>query len=733
MLTRGPVHEAFAEPVTFNPKPGFIAPKQPPEAIEELPPEQKPEGDDVEWISGYWSWDDERRDFIWVSGIYRVVPPNRQWVPGYWNRVAAGHQWVPGMWASAKDDVEYYPAPPDSLEVGPSSEAPTVDHTWVPGYWTWRETRYLWRPGHWTPAHEGWIWVPAHYVWTPHGYAFVPGYWDAPIERRGLLFAPVYFDPVIIVRPAFCYRPRVVIGAHVLTTHLFCRPAYHHYCFGDYYAASYVSIGILPWFSFHIGHHGHCPIYAHHHWHHAHHHHGVDLHISLRRDYEHRRDHIGARPPRTFVAQQTVINNINIQNNNIQNNTVINRNSNNRTINRNVDARQMTLAQPLSEVAQSRETSLRLERVNDQQQEQLRNRAREVRRFQEERGRLEASTNHDSPRARNAGPSRLELRSPVAARSTTDGGARQSDGGQQGDGNRRGDGKRQRDTSRIGDGSRQGDTNGSGDAHRPNKVNRSIDGNRSGDAKRPGDGKRSDAKRPDGGARKNDIEPRSDGRGGPRSDGPRSGGPKQSKQPDQGDRAGSNDAAGQGPTGSRQFVPPRTERPGRPQSQGGSDDNKQPREGRGKGGDNADGPSRGGPRQAPRAESGQGLPRAKQNVVTPPANTLSPPATNNAPIPRPKPQPTAPNGNFKLPQSGPAAPKPRPQTAPAQVTPPRPPAKKEQAQRREQPRPSFGGGERPKPSVGGGGNRPTPSFGGGASPTQTRRPGPGGNGPARKR
>jgi hypothetical protein len=52
VLTRGPVHEAFAATVTFDPEPGFIAPRTPPDLIEELPPEQKPEGDNVEWIPG---------------------------------------------------------------------------------------------------------------------------------------------------------------------------------------------------------------------------------------------------------------------------------------------------------------------------------------------------------------------------------------------------------------------------------------------------------------------------------------------------------------------------------------------------------------------------------------------------------------------------------------------------------------------------------------------------------
>ena len=86
VLTRGPVHEAFAQAVTFDPQPGIVVPKAPPAPIEEMPPAQKPEGDNVVWIPGYWDWDDERDDFIWVSGIWRALPPGRQWVPGYWVR-----------------------------------------------------------------------------------------------------------------------------------------------------------------------------------------------------------------------------------------------------------------------------------------------------------------------------------------------------------------------------------------------------------------------------------------------------------------------------------------------------------------------------------------------------------------------------------------------------------------------------------------------------------------------
>src|SRR5688500_6073074 len=92
ILTRGPVHEAFAEAVSFKPEPGFIAANAPPTAIEELPPEQELEGDNVTWISGYWAWDDDTNDFLWISGVWRNIPPGRQWVPGYWSDIG-GSQW----------------------------------------------------------------------------------------------------------------------------------------------------------------------------------------------------------------------------------------------------------------------------------------------------------------------------------------------------------------------------------------------------------------------------------------------------------------------------------------------------------------------------------------------------------------------------------------------------------------------------------------------------------------
>jgi hypothetical protein len=74
VLARGPVHEAFAEPAIRGPRPTPLVPKAPPDAIDELPPDQKPEGDNIQWIPGYWAWDEERTDYLWVSGTWRAVP-----------------------------------------------------------------------------------------------------------------------------------------------------------------------------------------------------------------------------------------------------------------------------------------------------------------------------------------------------------------------------------------------------------------------------------------------------------------------------------------------------------------------------------------------------------------------------------------------------------------------------------------------------------------------------------
>jgi len=301
VLTRGPVHEAFAETVTFDPEPGLVTPKAPPAAIEEVPPEQRLEGANVAWIPGYWGWDDERSDFLWVSGIWRALPPGRQWVPGYWGRSGQRYQWTSGYWANAQAaEVQYLPEPPATVEVGPNIAASSADQNWLPGCWVWQQRRYAWRPGFWATVQPDWVWIPAHYVWAPRGYVFVDGYWDYSIGRRGVLFAPVYFSAGVYGRRGFSYSPTTVIDLGVFASHLFLRPQYQHYYFGDYYAANYRGAGFYPSYAINTGRFGYDPIYAHDRWQHR-----QDIGWEQRQqaDFENRRDHENLRPPQTWAAQ----------------------------------------------------------------------------------------------------------------------------------------------------------------------------------------------------------------------------------------------------------------------------------------------------------------------------------------------------------------------------------------------------------------------------------------------
>ena len=156
-LTRGPVHEAFAAAVSNDPEPGMSVKTAPPALIEEVPPDQRPAGDNVSWIPGYWGWDDESTDFIWISGVWRNMPPGRQWTPGYWGEADGQWQWISGYWAdSTLEEVAYLPKPPKSIESGPNVEAPSRNHIWISGTWVTREERYAWRPGYWESGHQDW-------------------------------------------------------------------------------------------------------------------------------------------------------------------------------------------------------------------------------------------------------------------------------------------------------------------------------------------------------------------------------------------------------------------------------------------------------------------------------------------------------------------------------------------------------------------------------------------------
>lgn len=364
VLTRGPVHEAFAETITFDPEPGIVAPKAPPAAIEEVPPQQRPEGRNVTWIPGYWAWDDERNDFLWLSGIWRALPPGRQWVPGYWGDSRQGAQWTSGYWAdAAAREIDYLPEPPATVEAGPNIAASSADEIWLPGCWIWQQNRYAWRPGYWTAGNQDWDWVPDHYVWTPSGYVFVDGYYDYSVPRRGVVFAPVYFDGGLRTQRGFTYSPSTVINPGVFVSHLFLRPSYGHYYFGDYYGSNYSNAGYSPWFSYHSSRRGYDPIYANQRWQHRQ---DQDWERRTESTFRNYRDREDARPPRTWAAQRELADRADTS-----------------------DKRR--IATSLDELARQKDSRFRFQPVEQEERQQFGQRGQEYRKYLQQRQQLEAN------------------------------------------------------------------------------------------------------------------------------------------------------------------------------------------------------------------------------------------------------------------------------------------------------------------------------------------------------
>ncbi len=309
-FARGPVHEAFADVYDLNPVTNEIVPNAPPAAVDELPPEQAPTGDNVQWIAGYWGWDAESKDFLWVSGVWRDIPPGRRWVPGYWAEVTGGHQWVSGFWADAKSqELAYLPPPPESLEVGPNAPPPSDDQQWVPGNWAYVDNNYRWTPGYYTPCQQDYMWVPNQYSYTPSGCVYVPGYWDYRFARRGTLFTPVRFRRSLLGygygRPAF-YRPRYSVNMASFLIHLFVRPRCRSFYYGDYYGNQYANLGYSPWYrrSF-VNHRIHDPALSFYRW--DSHRRGVDFDHSVGTWHQRYESNADIRPPRLVSGQNQFI------------------------------------------------------------------------------------------------------------------------------------------------------------------------------------------------------------------------------------------------------------------------------------------------------------------------------------------------------------------------------------------------------------------------------------------
>jgi hypothetical protein len=405
VLTRGPVHEAFAGMVTFNPEPGIVISKAPPEVIEEIPPEERPEGDNVRGFP------------VTGVGMMNGVIFSGSAARGARCRRAARGWRVIGAQTSARlingslvtGRTLQCGKPPichrrrQTVEVGPNIAAPSIDYGWSPGCWVWYQDRYAWQPGYWAQGRADWDWMPAHYVWTPRGHIFVGGYWDYPIQRRGIVFAPVYFESSYYARRGYVYSPRIVISLGVFSDHLFLRPSYSHYYFGDYYAPSYYQGGFYASFSFQSRRHGYDPFYSRQRWTHRQ---DRDWERRTEISYQHRRDHEAARPPRTWAAQRSISVSVSA-----------------------AERSQMLVATPIDQIAKRNDGGLRFQSVAKAEREKISGRGREVQQSREQRRTLESKAEAPTPRKSGESfqPAKVETpRSPIVARPAKELGRNQS-------------------------------------------------------------------------------------------------------------------------------------------------------------------------------------------------------------------------------------------------------------------------------------------------------------------
>jgi hypothetical protein len=163
VIEKAPIHEGFAQPGAQIRGKGMTAPKAPPLPVNEIPPEPKPEGASMKWIPGYWAWDAERTDFIWVCGCYRNTPSERTWEPGRWKETKKEWTYFPGYWrpTDGKTLAANLPEPPAVKEEAPVAPKDNPNAMWVPGIWEYKDSKFEWQPGYWPASRERMIWQQA--------------------------------------------------------------------------------------------------------------------------------------------------------------------------------------------------------------------------------------------------------------------------------------------------------------------------------------------------------------------------------------------------------------------------------------------------------------------------------------------------------------------------------------------------------------------------------------------
>jgi hypothetical protein len=201
----------------------------------------------------------------------------------------------------------------------------------------------------------------------------VEGYWDYPLNRRGVAFLPVYCPPSLYGRADFRYSPDIVLDLDGLTLNLFISPQRHQYYFGDYYGPEYIREGFHPWYESREHHDWYDPIFVQQQWQHRDDRRWVE---NQRTEYEHRSADTSLRPARTYEAMKAQVSRLPEK-----------------------DRKQAQVARPMKEVVSDKTTPLKFSPLDAKARETTASQAKEVHAYKDKRAQWESS-----PAASKAGP-----------------------------------------------------------------------------------------------------------------------------------------------------------------------------------------------------------------------------------------------------------------------------------------------------------------------------------------
>ena len=255
VLARGPVHEAYAEPSDENPSPRPSFRSSRPGRSRNCHRTRSRRATTSSGCPGYWHWDEDRKDFIWVSGFWRNAPPGRVWVPGSWRevarRLAVGRRLLAGR---DRGSAATGPRSSTCRSRRPRSRcragdpAPTETDVYIPGQLGLaRAVRVAAGRTGSSTGRAGCGCRPTT-AGPPSGTSFVDGYWDYPLADRGVLFAPVYIPPAVYARPGVRLHADLRREAsRACSAPVRAAAGSGRYYFGDYFAPTYASLGFTAW------------------------------------------------------------------------------------------------------------------------------------------------------------------------------------------------------------------------------------------------------------------------------------------------------------------------------------------------------------------------------------------------------------------------------------------------------------------------------------------------------